>query len=116
VFVFAQFYKNYFDFGINKTTADLAKQVNVFWPDLYLPYYVMGAHQARVGKSELAIIYLKDALKFNNTYPYTHRELGKIYTENKNCKDGKLHLTIYLKTENSVDDYNDIQKYLNKCN
>lgn len=116
VYIFAQFYKNYFDFGINKTTADLAKQVNAFWPDLYLPYYVMGAYQAKIGKSELALIYLKDALKFNNTYPYTHRELGKLFTENKNCKDGKMHLTIYLKTENSVDDYNEIQKYLNKCN
>ncbi|MCF8429566.1 MAG: hypothetical protein K9G64_05490 [Bacteroidia bacterium] len=117
VYKFALFYKNYFDFGAaNKTTNDLAKQVSQLWPDLYLPYYVQGVYQAKMGKNELALLYLNDGLKYNFTFPYLHRELGKILIQNNNCKQGKLHLNIYMKTENSIDDYEDIQKYIHKCN
>lgn len=115
-YTFAKFYKNYFDFGpANKTTNELAKQVTLLWPDLYLPYYVQGVFQAKSGKDELALAFFTDGLKYNNSYPYLHREMGKLLIENKNCKQGKLHLIIYMKTENSIDDYNEIQKYLNKC-
>jgi TolB-like protein len=116
VYVFAQFYKTFFDFGVSKTTADLAKQVNQLWPAMYLPYYVMGTYQANLNKTELAEILLNDGLKYNNTYPYLHRELGKLLINSKKCRDGKMHLTIYMRTETSVDDYDQIQKYLNKCN
>ncbi|MFZ4798242.1 MAG: CsgG/HfaB family protein [Bacteroidia bacterium] len=116
-YTFALFYKNYFDFGAaNKTTNDLAKQVSQLWSDLYLPYYVQGVYQAKMGKNELALIYLNDGLKYNFTYPYLHRELGKILIQHNNCKQGKLHINIYMKTENSIDDFEEMQKYIKKCN
>ena len=117
IYTFAQFYKSYFDYGAaNKETYNLAKQVNQLWPDLYLPYYVQGVYQNKLGKTDVALIYLNDGLKYNNTFPYLHRELGKILIENNNCKQGRLHLTIYMKTENSIDDYNEIKSYTDRCN
>lgn len=115
-YLFAQFYKSYFEYGVNKSANELAKQVNKLWPNMYLSYYVMGSYQFKQQNYEQAEILLRDGLKYENTNSLLHRELGKTLINKRNCKDGKLHLAIYMKTENSIDDYNEVKQYLNKCN
>jgi tetratricopeptide (TPR) repeat protein len=83
-------------------------------PNLYLSHYVAGLKAMAEGKKELARQQFKETLSLRPAYPPVHRELGLLALDLGDQREGKEHLKIYLKTAAHIDDYDAIQKKLDR--
>jgi tetratricopeptide (TPR) repeat protein len=84
-------------------------------PRLHIVHYVAGIKARNEGKHDLAMDRLEECLRLRPDYPPVHRELGLVAAKLGDCRAGKIHLRIYLKTTPYLEGNEVIQKQLEKC-
>ncbi len=108
--VFRAFWKNEW-----KNLDGIAEQATNQFQRLYMGHYVRGLLEEARGNSEKAEVFFKTCLSLRPSFSDVHRSLGVMYLKKGRCDEGRQHVTLYLSTAAFVNDYNEIEQHIRRC-
>ena len=112
-YLLSQLYLNYWNKNfkfVNKIIPSLISK----YPNFYLIQYLAGLNAQNEKDYIQALVSYRNCLSLNPKFPDVHREIGKALIKLGDIQTGKKHLNIYLLLADYIDDYEEIEKFLQK--